>query len=109
MTEKVMVMTYLDGAKITNFAEGAAERGIPEPTPSQMDTVVRNICRAMATQMLVDGFFNCDPHPGNLLLIPVRDHTSKSEEDPSSNKTISEQNHDGKGRALISLFIFYKF
>lgn len=100
MTKKVMVMTYLDGVKITNFVQGAEERGIPQPTPSQMDVVVRDICRAMATQMLVDGFFNCDPHPGNLLLVPVRARTSESGEDPDSNSSIPKPIHDGKGAVL---------
>ena len=30
--------------------------------------LVSRVCEAWATQMFADGCFNCDPHPGNLLV-----------------------------------------
>ena len=32
--------------------------------------LVARVCEAWAVQMFADGVFNCDPHPGNLLVRP---------------------------------------
>jgi ubiquinone biosynthesis protein len=59
--EKVLVMDYLDGRPLA-----AADAGLAAPTraalaSSLLDTLLR--------QVLLDGTFHADPHPGNVLLL----------------------------------------
>lgn len=62
-TGRVLVMEYVDAAKITDL-EALAAAGL-EP-----DAVVRTLVEAWCRQVLVHGFFQADPHPGNLLVEP---------------------------------------
>ncbi len=60
-TSKVMTMEFAAGVKITNLAKidaAGLDRG------ALADTFVR----AMVKQLLYDGFFHGDPHPGNILV-----------------------------------------
>ena len=58
---RVLSMEYLPGRKITGLPEASLRRqGGPE--------LADQIFRAYLKQILVDGFFHADPHPGNLLL-----------------------------------------
>jgi len=61
-TEKVITLEFLDGVKITNQQELVAEGNDPS-------VMVRQLVEAMLKQILVDGFFHADPHPGNLLAL----------------------------------------
>jgi ubiquinone biosynthesis protein len=63
---QVLTMEYLPGTKITSLSgvvlvdlDGAA--------------LAEELFRAYLKQILVDGFFHADPHPGNLLLTPEHD------------------------------------
>ena len=65
-TSQVLTMDYLAGTKITSLSgavlvdlDGAA--------------LAEELFRAYLKQILVDGFFHADPHPGNLLLTPERE------------------------------------
>lgn len=58
---RVLTMEYLSGCKI-NDAEGVAARGAD---PQELVTWAT---RAFLHMMFRDGFFHCDPHPGNLLV-----------------------------------------
>jgi ubiquinone biosynthesis protein len=60
---RVLTMEFVHGSKITDVA-AIRERGLEPGTVSQ------NIIRAAIKQLLVDGFFHGDPHPGNLLVDP---------------------------------------
>ncbi len=62
-SRRVLVMEYIRGIKITETAKLHAA-GID----------LRSLCRLFLSiyfdQILVHGFFNADPHPGNLLVVP---------------------------------------
>jgi len=62
-TKKVLVMEYMPGIKVTDL-EGLAA--------AQIDTqaVARVLSEIFCHQILVDGFFHADPHPGNILVQP---------------------------------------
>jgi predicted unusual protein kinase regulating ubiquinone biosynthesis (AarF/ABC1/UbiB family) len=60
-TRRVLAMEFIEGVKI-NDAEGVARQGV-----SREDLVAR-AGRAFLHMMFRDGFFHCDPHPGNLIV-----------------------------------------
>ncbi len=62
-TSLVLTMEYLSGTKITSLS-GAVLNDIDG------DSLADELFRAYLQQILVDGFFHADPHPGNLLLTP---------------------------------------
>ncbi|MDX1414035.1 MAG: AarF/UbiB family protein [Candidatus Promineifilaceae bacterium] len=60
-TSKVLTMDYMAGVKISNVAaieEAGIDKGV----------LARNFVHAMVKQVLFDGFFHADPHPGNVLV-----------------------------------------
>lgn len=60
---RVLTMEYMHGVKVTDFA--ALEReGISR------SLVAEELMRAYLHQVLADGFFHADPHPGNVLVRP---------------------------------------
>ena len=62
-TKKLLVMDYLPGIKVTDVAALAAA-GIDK------QAVARVLSEIFCHQILVDGFFHADPHPGNILVQP---------------------------------------
>jgi predicted unusual protein kinase regulating ubiquinone biosynthesis (AarF/ABC1/UbiB family) len=60
-TSRVLTMDFIRGTKITDLSPLA-----------RIDTDYRSLgedlCKAYLDQILVDGFFHADPHPGNLLV-----------------------------------------
>jgi predicted unusual protein kinase regulating ubiquinone biosynthesis (AarF/ABC1/UbiB family) len=58
---RVLTMEFIDGVKITDRA-GLAARGL-DP-----EEAARWAVRAFLHMIFRDGFFHCDPHPGNLLV-----------------------------------------
>jgi ubiquinone biosynthesis protein len=62
-TRRVLCMEFIEGVKI-NDAAGVAALGAHPPD------LVPAIARAFLQMMFRDGFFHCDPHPGNLMLTP---------------------------------------
>jgi ubiquinone biosynthesis protein len=69
-TEHVICTTYFDGWKITDKERLAAE-GFP------VLDVMQKMMRAYATMFFVDGVFQSDPHPGNLLVRRGDDGTAE--------------------------------
>ncbi|RYD39659.1 MAG: AarF/ABC1/UbiB kinase family protein, partial [Verrucomicrobiaceae bacterium] len=65
-TSRVLTMEYLAGTKITALS-GAVLADLDG------DVLAEELFQAYLKQILVDGFFHADPHPGNLLLTPDRD------------------------------------
>ncbi|MGD9562907.1 MAG: ABC1 kinase family protein [Pyrinomonadaceae bacterium] len=62
-TSKVLTMEFIHGTKVTDLDE--QERlGISPPK------VNRLLIKTYLKQLLEDGFFHADPHPGNLLVMP---------------------------------------
>lgn len=62
-TSRVLTMDYVPGAKIT--AVSPLER-----TELDGATLADDLFRAYLQQILIDGMFHADPHPGNVLLTP---------------------------------------
>jgi ubiquinone biosynthesis protein len=59
----VLTMEFLDGVKVT--AVGTADAAGLDPR-----LVARRGADAVLKQILVDGLFHADPHPGNILVLP---------------------------------------
>ncbi len=62
-TKKVLTMEFIHGTKVTDLEE-QARRNI---SPSKVN---RLLIKTYLKQLLEDGFFHADPHPGNLLVMP---------------------------------------
>ena len=60
---RVLTMEFIDGNKVLDLADLNA-RGIHPPD------VVKLISKTYLKQLLEDGFFHADPHPGNLRVMP---------------------------------------
>ena len=62
-TEKVLTMEFIHGTKVTEVDEQIQKNISPEK-------VNRLLIKTYLKQLLEDGFFHADPHPGNLLVMP---------------------------------------
>ncbi|QQS39972.1 MAG: AarF/ABC1/UbiB kinase family protein [Acidobacteriota bacterium] len=62
-THKVITMEYIHGTKVVDLEALRARKVAPEK-------VNRLLIRTYLKQLLEDGFFHADPHPGNLLVMP---------------------------------------
>ncbi len=60
-TEKVLTMEFVAGVKVTHVAE-MDEVGLDRVA------LANDAIRGMLKQLLIDGFFHADPHPGNVLV-----------------------------------------
>ena len=63
-TRRVLTMEFEEGMKITDY-EGLARAGV-----NRHDLAIR-LLHIYIKQILVDGFFHADPHPGNLFVTPA--------------------------------------
>ena len=61
-TSKVLTMEFIHGTKVTNLGALKGQKISPEK-------VNRLLIRTYLKQLLEDGFFHADPHPGNLLVM----------------------------------------
>lgn len=64
-TDKVLTMEYISGTSLTDLS------GVVH-TELDGQELADELFSAYLKQVLVDGFFHADPHPGNLLLTPAR-------------------------------------
>src|SRR6187200_972598 len=62
-SSRVLTMEFVRGIKITD-TEGLREAGIDE------GELGATFMRAIIKQVLIDGFFHGDPHPGNVMVDP---------------------------------------
>lgn len=62
-TGRVLTMEFIHGTKVTELDELRARQIAPEK-------VNRLLIKTYLKQLLEDGFFHADPHPGNLLVMP---------------------------------------
>lgn len=62
-TSRVLVMDYLDGLPLDRAEPIIEERGIDRTT------LARTLLHTLLTQIMLDGVFLADPHPGNLMLL----------------------------------------
>jgi ubiquinone biosynthesis protein len=60
-TPRVLTMEYIDGTRLSDL-------GPDTPAPIRQ-RIARRGARAFMEQILVDGFFHGDPHPGNLFVV----------------------------------------
>jgi ubiquinone biosynthesis protein len=60
-TTSVLTMERVDGVPMT-------QRAALEESPIDPEHLAREFLRAMLKQVIVDGFFHGDPHPGNVLV-----------------------------------------
>ncbi len=60
-TDRVLTMEFIRGVKISNL-EAIDQAGLDRKVLAQ------NALRAIVKQLLIDGFFHADPHPGNVLV-----------------------------------------
>jgi predicted unusual protein kinase regulating ubiquinone biosynthesis (AarF/ABC1/UbiB family) len=63
VTERILVMDYIHGAKITDASQFSAWGVTPE-------SVVEILIDTYLKQILVHGLVHVDPHPGNLMVLP---------------------------------------
>ena len=63
-SSRVLTMEFVKGIKIAD-PDGLREAGLD---PSQLGAT---FMRAIIKQVLIDGFFHADPHPGNVLVDPA--------------------------------------
>ncbi len=61
-TSKVLTMDFIHGTKVTEIEELRAQKVSPAK-------VNRLLIKTYLKQLLEDGFFHADPHPGNLLVM----------------------------------------
>ncbi|MEQ8201947.1 MAG: AarF/ABC1/UbiB kinase family protein [Syntrophomonadaceae bacterium] len=62
-TRRVLTMEFMEGVKITDYEE-LSRLGVDR------NQVALILLRAYINQILADGFFHADPHPGNLFVTP---------------------------------------
>ena len=62
-SKHVIVMEFIEGSKVTDTDALAAAGHDPQK-------VVKLLARTYLKQLLEDGFFHADPHPGNLRVMP---------------------------------------
>ena len=60
---RVLTMEFVQGTKISDTA-AIDQAGLDRRV------VLQTLIRAMVKQILIDGFFHSDPHPGNVLIAP---------------------------------------
>ena len=60
-TDKVLTLEFIRGVKISNL-EAIDQAGLDR------EMLAKNALRAIVKQLLIDGFFHADPHPGNVLV-----------------------------------------
>jgi predicted unusual protein kinase regulating ubiquinone biosynthesis (AarF/ABC1/UbiB family) len=60
-SKRILTTEFIDGIKVTNYPALEA-RGIDR------DLAARILANAYLNQVLIDGYFHADPHPGNLFL-----------------------------------------
>ena len=62
-TKKVLTMEYIDGIKINEMDKSKQIGNSPK-------VLANTIIDSLLKQILVEGFFHGDPHPGNILTLP---------------------------------------
>ncbi len=60
-TDRILTLEFIRGVKISNL-EAIDQAGLDR------ETLAKNALRAIVKQLLIDGFFHADPHPGNVLV-----------------------------------------
>ena len=64
-TTQTLVLEFIDGVNPTDIEQ---LENIGVHTQNQRENLIRKITGAFAQQIFIDGLFNGDPHPGNILI-----------------------------------------
>eukprot|EP00250_Pteridium_aquilinum_P021819 c25236_g1_i1 orf=1890-3506(+) len=71
VTRKVLIMEFIDGLPLLRLGEEMAKRGI-DPSGAvakfAQRRILKDLTAAYGQMILKDGFFQADPHPGNILI-----------------------------------------
>jgi ubiquinone biosynthesis protein len=62
-TQRILVMEFLDGVPLGRADAVIAERGLDRAE------LARTLLRFLLRQIMLDGVFHADPHPGNILVL----------------------------------------
>ncbi|WP_428908203.1 ABC1 kinase family protein [Niallia sp. Krafla_26] len=62
-TNKVLTMDYVDGIKVSHIPTLQKEG-------YNLKTIANRVTNSMLHQILMEGFFHGDPHPGNIYILP---------------------------------------
>lgn len=65
-TERVLTMELIEGERLTEWLDGCAER---DTGAADRDALFTILLRSFCQQILADGAFHGDPHPGNFLVV----------------------------------------
>lgn len=71
VTRQVLVMEFMEGIPILRLGEAMAERGFsPDGAVAKLAkrNILKDLTEAYGHMILKDGFFQADPHPGNILI-----------------------------------------
>ena len=75
--ESILTMDYLEGITINAVLQMMQDKGVNDPNklklPFKVDFeefIYRAVESFLFKQMLQDGYFHADPHPGNLMILP---------------------------------------
>ena len=60
-SSRVLTMEYVEGTKLSNFK-------LLDELGYNKKTIAENLSRSILKQILLDGFFHADPHPGNIFV-----------------------------------------
>lgn len=63
-TDAVLVMQFLEGETVTAWKER------PGTDPEELTSAMRIVLRAFVRQIVFDGVYHSDLHPGNIMLLP---------------------------------------
>lgn len=63
-TENILVMEYLNGETVT------AVIARPGPATDELQAAMRTVLRAFIRQIVFDGVYHSDLHPGNIMVLP---------------------------------------
>ncbi|MHB1127714.1 MAG: ABC1 kinase family protein [Bacillota bacterium] len=62
-TGKILTLEYVNGIKLNDYK-------LQEDNGQGRRLIARRLSQALLKQILLDGFFHADPHPGNIAILP---------------------------------------
>lgn len=70
VTERLLVMQFLDGIPITKMKDAVAFQNLSEATKKMAaKRILSRVSEAYGRMVLLDGLFQADGHPGNILVM----------------------------------------
>ncbi|KAK9867341.1 hypothetical protein WJX84_005086 [Apatococcus fuscideae] len=69
LTERLLVMSFLDGLPISKLKDSMADRPAAEQQLGKK-LILERISEAYGRMILLEGLFHADCHPGNLMILP---------------------------------------